>query len=152
MTSTQGQIEDVSDVRQDELKDQIKQIEDGILEQIKKYNSEIKSSEDEEKKLRQLQDRAYRISSQFRKATRVKGPVDLGALEADLNELDTQVQAALSEVLDLKNTALLSLQKLYTEHVDYLIKVANGLKQRCDQLQGSSSSSDNTTRKDNLAM
>ena len=138
MMSTKGHIEDLTPESNDDLKDQIKKIEDGILEQIRKYNTEIKFAKDEEKKMRNLQDQAYRVSSRFRKATRAKGPVDLGALESELNELDTEVQAALSEVLDSKNTALVSLQKLYTEHVDYLSKVANGLKQRCDELQGSS--------------
>jgi uncharacterized phage infection (PIP) family protein YhgE len=151
MVGTNGQIEDLVSEQNPDLKDQIKKIEDGILEQIRKYNREVKLAEEEEKKLRQLQDRAYRVSSKFRKATRVKGPVDLGALEAELNELDTEVQGALSEVLDSKSTALLSLQKLYNEHIDYLSKVANGLKQRCDELQGSSVySAERGVRPDNV--
>ncbi len=133
-----GTIEDLTPEAEEEIKDQIKKIEDGILEKIKKYNEDVKLAEIEENNLRALQNRAYIVSEQFRKASRTSAKSNsqiLDKLEAELNELDTKIQGGLNETLSAKTTALVSLQGLYTEHVDYLAKVANGLKQRCDKLQ-----------------
>jgi hypothetical protein len=117
----------------EEIKEQIKKIEDGIVAKIEKYNDEIKLAEGEEAKLRTLQNRAYIVSEQFRKASRLKNVADLTTLESELNELDTSIQSGLNETLSAKNAALVSLQTLYRDHVEYLSKVANGLKQRFEE-------------------
>lgn len=131
-------LEELTPEAKEEIKNKIKEIEDSILEKINKYNDEIKVAEKEEAQLRTFQNRAYAISERFRKAPRNLSITERNTMEADLNDLDTQIQMSLNETLEAKNTALVSLQALYKEHVEYLSQVVSGLKNRCEQLESAS--------------
>lgn len=116
-----------------EVKDQVKKIEEGIVQKINKYNEEIKASELEESKLHKLQSKAYLISEKYRK---LRGePETLSELEAELGVLETDINSALTSVAESKHVALVTLQSLYKEHIEYLSNVAKGLKTRCDSLE-----------------
>jgi hypothetical protein len=119
----------------DEVKEQIKKVEDGIVAQITKYNDEIKAAEIEEGKLQKLQTRAYLVSEKYRKSLRSKDTEATAELESELSDIDSNINGALNNTLEATHTALVTLQALYKDHVDYLSKVAKGLKERCEALE-----------------
>ena len=88
MSTAVSTIEDLTPEVKEEIKDQIKKIEDNILAKIEKYNEEIKFAETEEGKLRILQSKAYLASERYRKSKRTN-EADLSLLEVQLNELDS---------------------------------------------------------------
>jgi chromosome segregation ATPase len=134
-------MEELTPEAKEEIRNKIKQIEESILSQISKYNEEIKFADKAESKLRGLQTKAYTTSERLRKALRSLSNVERNQLEDDLTELDTEVQSSLNETLDAKNTALVSLQHLYKDHVEYLSQIVTGLKARCENLENRSNSS-----------
>jgi hypothetical protein len=148
-SSAIGSIEELTPEAKEELMDKIKKIEERIVANVEKYNEQIKAAESEQTALHSLQTKAYLVSERYRKASRTKG-TDTADIESELNELDTKIQCALNETLEAKNTALVLLQSLYKEHVEYLSQIANGLKNRCDELQKAQSSSATSGRPDNL--
>jgi hypothetical protein len=128
-------LQELSENNTEELQEKIKEVENNILNKIKKYNEEIKVAEKEENELRTLQNKAYKVSELFRKALRLNQGIDLSSLENQLTDLDTQIQSVLENTLNSKSTALVTLQSLYKEHVEYLSSVANGFKTRCEKLE-----------------
>jgi vacuolar-type H+-ATPase subunit E/Vma4 len=140
-TDTFYPMEELTTEAKEEIKNKIKKIEENILSQISKYNEEIKLADKLEVKLRSLQTKVYTTSERLRKTLRNISNSERNELEDALTTLDSEVQLSLNETLDAKNTALVSLQHLYKDHVDYLSQIVNGLKTRCENLEN---------RRDNL--
>lgn len=116
-----------------ETKEQIKKIEESIVQKINKYNDEIKLSETEEAKVHKLQSKAYLLSEKYRK---LRGePEALSEIESELGVLETEINSALTSLAESKHVALVTLQSLYKEHVEYLSNVAKGLKSKNDELE-----------------
>jgi chromosome segregation ATPase len=113
-----------------DAKEQVKKIEDEILQKINKYNDEIKLAEVEEGKLNKLQSKAYLLSEKQRKSVG-----DADEIVSELAVLDTEIKEVLYKVLEAKHSALVTIQSLYKEHVEYLSNVAKGLKTKCDSLE-----------------
>ena len=106
-------LQELSENNTEELQEKIKDVENNILNKIKKYNEEIKVAEKEENELRTLQNKAYKVSELFRKALKLNQGIDLSSLENQLTDLDTQIQSVLENTLNSKTTALVTLQSLY---------------------------------------
>jgi vacuolar-type H+-ATPase subunit E/Vma4 len=140
-TDTFYPMEELTNEAKEEIKNKIKKIEENILSQISKYNDEIKLADKLEVKLRSLQTKVYTTSERLRKTLRNISNSERNELEDVLITLDSDVQVCLNDTLDAKNTALVSLQHLYKDHVDYLSQIVNGLKTRCENLEN---------RRDNL--
>jgi len=113
-----------------DAKDQVKKIEEDILQKINKYNDEIKAAEVEEGKLNKLQSKAYLLSEKQRKSVG-----DSDEITSELSVLDTEIKEVMYGVLEAKHSALVTIQSLYKEHVEYLSNVAKGLKTKCDSLE-----------------
>jgi hypothetical protein len=134
----------------EEVKEHIKKIEDGIKEKIDKFNNEVKDIDIEENNYRSYQSQAYIYLRHHKKLIDENRKVPEEILNK-IDDLEIKIQLSQDKLLADKGTALVSLNNLYKEHVDYLAKIANGLREQCERLQPTSTIPiDTATRADNI--
>lgn len=126
-------IEEVSSEMENDLKEQVKQIESGILEKIKSYQDNLKAHDDKYNQLRKLESKGYLLLQQV--VLGMKKNKDISELEEKLHDVNMKIDEAKIDLIESQRSTLAILQILYRDHVEYLSNVTNGLKAKCDKLE-----------------
>jgi len=124
-----------------ELKEKIKDIENGIMEQINVYNENIKDYNAKYETYKDRESHGFLTSQKMINA--IKAGKDYSKIDTELIELNNNIDFARIDVMSAQKKALMSLQNLYKEHVDYLVQVIKGLQIRCENLEANNERSDN---------
>lgn len=143
MSTTTETIEELSTETKEDIKERVKEIENGILNKINLYNDTIKDYDNKYSIFKEYESRGFLISQQL--ITAMKTGRNAAKIEAELNDVLAKVDLSRADTMESQKTALTTLQSLYKEHVDYLAQVIKGLTIRCEKLEGTheSSRSDN---------
>lgn len=131
-TESLANLADMSEEEREKLREQIKKVEDGILEKINTYNRDLKDYVASYEEFRTIESKALNVSNKIFIA--LKSKKSFQDLEKKYEEYVDQVNEKRASVFDTQRDLFTQLQVLYKEHTDYLSQIANGLKNRCDQL------------------
>ena len=133
MPELEEMSQEMSPEKVEEIKDQIKKIEESILQKINAYNADIKEYEKHYNEFRDLESKGFMISKKIVDALKRKKSIQ--QYEESFNELLNETNEKRVDVLESQRNCLTQLQVLYKEHTDYLSQVVAGLKNRCEKLE-----------------
>jgi uncharacterized coiled-coil DUF342 family protein len=132
--------DEITPEMQKEIVERVKQFESKIVEKLNSYRDQLKEYEEVDNRFRKTESKAYALSQRLVYA--LKRGQDCSDIERELSGLVNQVDESRLDTIESLRSAFTTLQSLYQDHTQYLIGIAQDLKQQNSKLESTQQKKD----------